>query len=118
GEVLEPGAVRAGGETFSYRDLVISTGSRPAVPDIPGLEDVEPWTSDHVFSSAELPSSLIVIGGSAVGCEIAQIYSAFGCSVTVIERKGHLLPDEEPRVAELLGSTFDAEGITAISGVE
>jgi pyruvate/2-oxoglutarate dehydrogenase complex dihydrolipoamide dehydrogenase (E3) component len=118
GELSGHGTVVVGDKEFDHQELVIATGSRPVVPDIPGIQEIDPWTSDDVFSKQELPASLLVMGGSSVGCEIAQIYAAYGCRVTIVEREEQLLPGEEPRVAQLLGSVFDAEGISVVTGTD
>lgn len=73
GRVAAPGVVEVGGERFGYEDLVFNTGSRPAIPEIDGLAGVEYWTSDVALSSPEVPPSLVILGGSAVGCELAQV---------------------------------------------
>src|SRR5205814_9761250 len=77
GRISGPGNIRVRDKTYAYEDLVIATGSKPLIPDIPGSDQIDVWTTEDVFSSAELPPSMIVIGGSAAGCEIAQIYASY-----------------------------------------
>jgi len=116
GRITAPGVVQAGGEQFGYQDLVFNTGSQPTIPAIDGLAGAGYWTSDVALSSRELPPSLVILGGSAVGCELAQVYARFGCSVTVIESAAHLLPHEDPSVAALLADVLRADGITLVLG--
>lgn len=116
GRIVAPGRVRvdlaAGGSVeLDYGELVISTGSRASVPPIPGLDQVPTWRSDEALSSAELPASLIVLGGGAVGCELAQVYASFGTRVTLLEAQEHLLPAEEPFLGQTLARVLAAEGL-------
>lgn len=117
GSITKPGIVTVYGEDFYYDQLVISTGSVPVIPPIPGLREAEAWTTAKALTSSELPDSLIVIGGGPAGCELAQIYSRFGAKVTIIEPGKGLLPKEEEKVSLALGEMFKAEGIELLFGV-
>ncbi|MGI8846836.1 MAG: dihydrolipoyl dehydrogenase family protein [Candidatus Dormibacteria bacterium] len=112
GRLVGPGLVEVGGERYEYGDLIINTGSHPTIPSIEGLDSVMYWTSDVALSSNELPASLVVLGGSAVGCELAQIYARFGSAVTIVETASQLLPHEDPSVAALLAGVLRADGVT------
>jgi pyruvate/2-oxoglutarate dehydrogenase complex dihydrolipoamide dehydrogenase (E3) component len=117
GALAGPRTVTVNGQTFTpERGIVIATGSRPAVPPIPGLADVDYWTTHDAIAAEELPASLIVLGGGAVGCELGQVFSRFGVDVTIVEAQDRLLPLEEPEASELLASVFEAEGIAAHTG--
>ena len=122
GQVVGAGRVRvtsgAGSERhIGYGELVIATGSSPAEPAIPGLDAVPRWTSDEALSSAELPRSLVVLGGGPVGCELAQIYAAFGVPVTVIEPSEQLLSNEDRWVGAALARVLAEDGIDIRTGV-
>ena len=103
--------VAVGGHEIGWGDLVVATGSVPVLPDVPGLDAVPTWTSDEALSSSLLPSSLVVLGGGAVGCELAQVFARFGVSVTLVESADRLLGEERPEVAGLLGEALRADGI-------
>lgn len=96
---------------LAAREVVIATGSKPAVPPIPGLPQVPVWTSDEALSSPELPDRLLVVGGGPVGCEMAQIYRSFGAEVTLVESTPGLLPREDHLVGALMRTTLEASGV-------
>jgi pyruvate/2-oxoglutarate dehydrogenase complex dihydrolipoamide dehydrogenase (E3) component len=118
GVVTAPGTVEVNGAPLGYRNLVICTGSDADRPPIPGLDRVPVWTSDEALSSAELPRSLAVLGGGAVGCELAQGFRRFGVEVTLFEAAPRLLAREEPTIAALLADVLAGDGIAVRSGVE
>jgi dihydrolipoamide dehydrogenase len=116
GTIVAPGRVRVdraegGSLEISYGDLVIATGSVPKIPPIPGLDQVPVWYSHQALSSAELPKRLVILGGGPVGCELAQVYQAFGATVTLLQSAANLLSTEEPFLGEALAETFAAAGI-------
>jgi pyruvate/2-oxoglutarate dehydrogenase complex dihydrolipoamide dehydrogenase (E3) component len=114
-----PRAVRVGDERYTARrGIVIATGSKPAIPPIPGLSEVDYWTTHHVIQAEELPDSLLVLGGGAVGCELGQLLSRFGVAVTVIEAADRLLPSEEPEASHVVEEAFAREGIQVMTGAE
>jgi dihydrolipoamide dehydrogenase len=78
--VAGPGTIQVQDREIGYQDLVIATGSVPIIPPVDGLDSLGDlaWTSDRALSSADYPRSVAVLGGSAVGCELAQIYAGFG----------------------------------------
>jgi pyruvate/2-oxoglutarate dehydrogenase complex dihydrolipoamide dehydrogenase (E3) component len=120
-QVTEPGAIevttahrdRPGPPektVLGYADLVIATGSEPIAPPVEGLIDVPTWTSAEALSSQDLPRHLIVMGAGPAGCELAQIYAAFGSQVTLIEAEPQLLPDEAPFAGEILSDALRRTG--------
>jgi pyruvate/2-oxoglutarate dehydrogenase complex dihydrolipoamide dehydrogenase (E3) component len=112
GMVTEPGVVTVGDRLLRWTDLVITTGSSAERLPIEGLDQVPTWTSDEALSSSELPASLIVLGGGAVGCELAQVYARFGTTVTLMETGSRLLKQEEPAISEILADVLSASGVT------
>ncbi|MFJ3921620.1 dihydrolipoyl dehydrogenase family protein [Streptomyces sp. NPDC090022] len=112
-----PGRVEAGGEMFAVRRaVVLATGSRPQIPPVPGLEDVPYWTNRQAVSAKEPPASLLVLGGGAIGMELAQAFARFGTAVTVVEAMERLLPAEEPEAGALLAEALAEEGVTVRTG--
>ena len=99
------------------RGIVINTGTAPAVPLIPGLAGTPYWTNREAVRTTEVPDSLIVLGGGAIGVELAQVFARFGARVTVVEALGQLVSFEEPEAGELLARVFDSEGIAVRTGV-
>ncbi len=99
------------------RGIVINTGTAPAVPPVPGLAGTPFWTNREAVRVTEVPDSLIVLGGGAIGVELAQVFARFGARVTVVEALGQLVSFEEPEAGELLARVFEAEGIVVRTGV-
>jgi hypothetical protein len=93
------------------RGIVGATGTHAAIPPIPGLGRVPYWTNREAIEAKELPSSLLVLGGGAVGAELAQVFARFGVEVTVVEALERLVPGDEPQAGELLADVFASEGI-------
>lgn len=117
GVLVGPDTVRVGDEEFrAARGIVIATGSSPVVPPIEGLSATPYWTNREAVSALEPPSSLVVLGGGAVGCELAQVFARFGSKVTIVEAGERLLPGEVPAAGELIGSVFASDGIAVRTG--
>src|SRR5487761_281944 len=98
------------------RGILLNTGTEPAVLPIPGLAGLPYWTNREAVETEEVPQSLIVLGGGAVGAELAQMFARFGGRVTVVEAMSSLLPAEEPEAGELLATVFTREGIVVLPG--
>jgi len=98
------------------RGIVVNTGTEPAVPPIPGLAGTPYWTNREAIETEEVPESLIVLGGGAVGAELAQVFARFGARVSVVEALPRLLPAEEPEAGELLAGVFARESIAVRTG--
>jgi len=95
--------------------VAVCTGSDAAVPAIPGLREVEPWTSRDATGVREVPASLAIIGGGVVACEMATAFLDLGSTVTVIAR-GRLLGGQEPFAGELVGAALTARGASVRTG--
>lgn len=112
GEVEVDGTLNA-----ATRGIVVATGTRPAVPPIDGLDQVPYWTNHEAVEATDLPHSLVVLGGGAIGCELAQVMLRFGVQVTVVEAADHLLPMEEPEAGAIIRGVLETEGATVHVGV-
>jgi len=111
--------VEAAGTTYvARRGVVLNPGTEPAVPPIDGLADTPYWTNRDVVRLTELPGSLVVIGGGAIGVEMAQALRAFGVEVTVLEAAPRLLALEEPEASAALEQALAAGGVQVRTGVE
>ncbi len=118
GRLTGPGRVEVDGVSYAVtRGVVVATGSKPVIPPITGLDQVPFWTNHEAVETKELPASMIVLGGGAIGCELAQVFSRFGVQVSVVEAAEHLLPMEEPEAGELLQGVFESEGMQVHVGV-
>ncbi len=102
--------VDAGGIHVRARRFVVATGSRAAVPPIPGLTSVPYLTNENIFELAELPSHLIVIGAGPIGCEMAQAFRRLGARVTVLE-KGQMMPKDDPEAVAIVRAQLLQDGI-------
>jgi pyruvate/2-oxoglutarate dehydrogenase complex dihydrolipoamide dehydrogenase (E3) component len=102
---------------LNFRRAVIATGSRPAIPEIPGLSNVGYLTSDSVWELREQPRSLLVIGGGPIGCELAQAFALLGTAVTVVDTEPRLLPREDRDAAEIVTRRLTADGVRVMTGV-
>jgi pyruvate/2-oxoglutarate dehydrogenase complex dihydrolipoamide dehydrogenase (E3) component len=105
-----PRVLRAG------RGIVIATGTKAAVPPVPGLAGTPFWTNREAIETGRVPRSLIILGGGAIGAELAQVFARFGSEVTVVEAAGQLVPLEEPEAGSLLADAFAGGGIAVRTG--
>lgn len=111
-------SVRVNGELLTADQIFINVGGRPRVPTLAGIADVEFLTSSSILELKELPAHLLIIGGSYVGLEFAQMYRRFGSEVTVIEKEARLLPHEDPEVSQAIQEVLAAEDIEIRVGAE
>jgi len=110
GQVQGEGGPDEGSVTLTYADLVIATGCEPVAPPIEGLADIPAWTTAEGLCSPDLPRRLIVLGGGPAGCELTQIYAAFGSQVTLVEAEPGLLPSEPAFAGEILAAALRRAG--------
>ena len=112
-----PRTVEVDGDTFeAKRGVVLNPGTTPAAPPIDGLADTPYWTNRDVLRIEAVPASLVVIGGGAIGAELAQGLSRFGVRVTVLEVADRILAPEEPEASRLVADVFASEGIQVLTG--
>ena len=105
----------AGGtHTLSTRNIVIAAGARPFIPPIPGLREINPLTSDTVWSLRKQPGRLVVLGGGPVGCELAQCFARLGSAVTQVEMLPRILVREDVEISQLVTARFTAEGVNVL----
>ncbi len=100
-EFVAPYTIKVGNETINSKMIFLCTGSKPAIPQIKGLDEVGYHTSDTVLKMNELPESIAILGGGFIAAEYAHFFSAMGSKVTVVGRNPQFLPEEEPEVSAL-----------------
>ena len=108
-----PDVVEAGGERIRARRFVVATGSRAAVPPIPGLEEAGYLTNETIFGLAQCPGHLLVVGGGPVGVEMAQAFRRLGARVTLVE-KASILPRDEPEAVEVVRAALRRDGVALL----
>jgi len=117
GKLMDLRTVEVGGEKLiARRSVVIANGSTAAIPPIPGLDTVEFWTNRQAAIPSELPASLAILGGGAIGLEMGQAFARLGSKVTVIEAGPTFLGLEEPEAGAALRPHLEADGITLMIG--
>jgi pyruvate/2-oxoglutarate dehydrogenase complex dihydrolipoamide dehydrogenase (E3) component len=115
--------VKAGDDSHTAAAVCIATGTAPAMPPIDGLADLQRgvdgpiWTNREIVKTRTAPRSMVVIGGGAIGCELAQGFSRFGTAVTVVEMAPRILTPEEPEASEVIAQVFAREGMTVRQNV-
>lgn len=115
--ITGPGLVEVNGDLYqASKGIVVATGTLAAVPPIDGLSATPYWTNHELIEAKELPGSLVVLGGGAIGVELAQVMARFGVEVSVVEGLDRLLPNNEPEVGETLAEVFGSEGIQVVTG--
>jgi len=109
-------ATPEGPRTLTTRHVIIASGARPRVPELPGIDAIEVLTSDTLWRLEALPEHLLVLGGGPIGCELGQSFALLGSRVTLVESASQLLPREDPEVAEALLSAMGEDGVRVLLG--
>ncbi len=116
GRIVDPWTVEVAGRRLTARNIVIATGARPFVPPVPGIETVDPLTSDNLWQLEEQPRRLLVLGGGPIGCELAQAFARLGSQVTQVEMAPRLLIREDEEVSTLVEARFQSDGMRVLTG--
>ena len=111
-----PGKLEVSGERFEARKIIIATGTRPVLPDVPGLADADVWDSTQALDAPFLPERLVVLGGSYIALELGQMFSRLGSKVTILQRSAQVLSGEDRDVAEGVTEFLRDEGIDVRTG--
>ncbi len=117
-KVTSPTSVEVNGKTISGSHILIASGARPKIPDIPGLKEVPVLTNESAFELEEIPQSLIVLGGRYVALEMAQMFARLGSRVTVLQRSNRILPTETADLTDALTDYLKDEGLHIVTGNE
>jgi pyruvate/2-oxoglutarate dehydrogenase complex dihydrolipoamide dehydrogenase (E3) component len=111
-----PRQVHVGGTTYTAsKGVLLNTGTEPSEPPIDGLANTPYWTNRDALYVDRLPGSLIVIGGGAIGAELAQAFARFGVQVTVLEAADRILAPEEPEASRIVAGAFGREGFQVLA---
>lgn len=113
---IDEKAIVVGNRTITARNFLIATGASPAIPDIPGLPEVDYLTSTEALDLQEPPKRLLVIGSGYVALELGQFYHHLGVEVTLMQRGDRLLKNSEPEISEVLSQALTGQGIRLITG--
>jgi len=103
--------VRVGERTVTAQKIFIATGTEPMVPPIDGISDVDILTNKNIFNLTEIPESMTIIGGGAIGCEMAQAFTRLGTKCTIVQMDDFLIPLGDREAGDLLEDVFKKEGI-------
>jgi pyruvate/2-oxoglutarate dehydrogenase complex dihydrolipoamide dehydrogenase (E3) component len=114
GNFASKDTVTVGERVLKFKKAVIATGTRAAIPEIPGLVEAGYLTNETVFSLVERPPRLAVIGGGPIGCELAQTFGRLGCEVVLLHRGSRILNKEDSAAAEILQQVLIKEGVKLI----
>ena len=106
--------VLVGGAAIAADKIIVATGSAPSLPDIPGIADVPYLTSTTALEQTDQPTSLMVLGGGYIGCELAQMFARAGTKVSLVTRS-RLLPEAEPEISEALTNYLAEDGIAVLT---
>lgn len=106
-----PKTIAVNGETLTAPQIFLNVGARPVIPDFPGVDDIDYLTSTSIIDLDTLPRHLVVVGGSYIGLEFAQMYRRFGAEVTVLERGPKLASREDEDISDAIEDVLRAEGI-------
>lgn len=118
GEFSAPDSFEVNGRTLRAKNYVIATGSRPAIPPLPGLAETPCLTNETLFSVREDIRHLLVLGGGPIGCEMAQAFARLGSRVTLFDLAPRILPREDEEISRVIDKRFQQEGIALHLGIE
>ncbi len=117
GRLVDTGVVEVNGTRYAAsRGVVLNTGTAPAAPPVDGLADTPFWTNRDVLATPDLPASMVVIGGGAIGAELAQAFARFGTKVSLVEVAPRILALEEPESSDVVARAMAADGIQVLAG--
>ncbi len=117
GKFVSERKVRVGNETLSADKIIIATGARANIPPVEGIDKIDYLTNEEALNLKELPRSLCVIGGRALGLEFAQMYAQFGTKVVVLQRSERILPEHEPEISSELTKNLQDMGVSIYTDV-
>lgn len=115
-EFVDAHTVLVGERKVSAKRIYIAAGTRPRVPPIKGIEQIDILTNENIFALEKMPESMVVIGGGAIGCEMAQAFNRLGCKTSIVHMDDHLVAGADKEAGELLEKVLTDEGIEICNG--
>ena len=116
--LVSPWEVKNGDKTITAKNIVIASGGQPFVPPIPGLQEINYYTSDTIWNLRDKPEKMLVLGGGPIGSELSQAFHRLGIQVTQVDRSDRILPREDNDVADAVMEQFRKDGIDLRTGYE
>ena len=121
-KLIDPWTVEMNGQRWTSRAIVLATGAAPVIPPLPGIDQVEPLTSETLWTALAAlqtpPERMVILGGGPIGCELAQAIARLGGGVTLIEAADRLVLREEPEVSQALQAALSRDGVTVKTGAK
>ena len=114
-EFASANSIKLNDEQLTFGNLIISTGGSAFVPEIEGLNEVGYLTYNQATKIAKVPRSLLIIGGSAIGCEFAQLFLNLGSKVSIVERSDYLINNADVQASDLLGRIYQDAGVNVFT---
>ncbi|ODS24309.1 dihydrolipoyl dehydrogenase [Candidatus Endobugula sertula] len=112
--LLSPYEVKVGERIIKTKNIIIASGARPFMPPIPGLDGVDPLTSDNLWEIEQSPGRLLIMGAGPIGCELAQSFQRLGVAVTIVDMAPRIMPREDGDVSEYMLKRFQLEGVRVL----
>ncbi|MCD4721528.1 MAG: FAD-dependent oxidoreductase [Desulfobacula sp.] len=112
--IVSPFEVKVNGKVLTTKNIIVATGAKPMIPDLPGLHQINYLTSDNIWDIRTLPENLVVLGAGPIGCELAQGFSRLGSNVTLVQRGSQIMKKEDLDAAQIILDRFQSEGIEVL----
>jgi len=113
--LLDPWRIQVGDRQLSSRNIIIATGSRPRIPDLPGLDQCDYLTSDTLWKIRQRPERLLVLGSGPIGCELSQAFARLDCQVTQVFRGERLMSAEQDQVSAAVSASMAQDGVRLLA---
>ncbi|MBU1193495.1 MAG: FAD-dependent oxidoreductase [Proteobacteria bacterium] len=114
-QIISPFEIRVNDQVITTKNIIVATGARPLIPNLPGLDKIPYLTSDTVWNIRKQPERFVILGAGPIGCELAQAFSRLGSKVTLVQRDDAIMKREDPDAAQLVFERFVKEGITVLT---
>ncbi len=111
----DPWTVEVNGNQLTSKSIIIATGAKPFIPNIPGLDSVDYYTSETIWDIDELPKRMVVLGGGPIGCEMAQCFARFGSEVTQVEIVDRIMIREDPEISAMVADSLTRDGVQILT---